>query len=407
MKGQYDGSAKVTGRAILLICLVVLLSPPALPLGAESPRDEYRQIQRDLRKEKKKLESVKREERSAVDTLKKAEEEHQRILEQLNAKRGSIAQIQKNMNALQSEINSLKNALREQGDLLRKRLRTLQRTSRETDPLLIVLGGEDISRSLRIVRYLKDISARDYALMNRYAQSVRNLQERQDRLAKLHGDLKKEERELGKLEDSLEHKKKEKQQLLVAVKKEKAAHENMIRELRESSAKLQRIIQESERKEQEQKRKKKGEKPKPGVKEEPEEESAFSRMKGKLPWPASGSIAMRYGSQVDPLFNLPIFRSGIHISTPKGSQVKSVFEGKVVYAEEFKGYGQLVIVSHGGGYHTLYGNLSRIFLRNGAIIKNNQTVGESGDSGAAGALGLYFEVRYRGKPLDPQQWLKR
>ncbi len=407
MKGRYDGSAKVTGQAILLISLVFLLSLPAPPAWAESPRDEYRQIQRDLRKEKKKLESVKREERSAVDALKKAEEEHQKIQEQLNAKRGSIAQIQKNMNSLQSEINALKDALREQGDLLRKRLRTLQRTSRETDPLLIVLSGEDISRSLRIVRYLRDISARDYALMNRYAQSVRNLQERQDRLAKLHGDLKKEERELGKLEDSLEQKKKEKQLLLVAVKKEKSAHENMIRELRESSSRLQRIIQESERKEQEQKRKKKGEKPKPGVKEEPEEESAFSRMKGRLPWPASGSVTMRYGSQVDPLFNLPLFRSGIHISTPKGSQVKAVFEGKVVYAEEFKGYGQLVIVSHGGGYHTLYGNLSRIFLRNGAIIKNSQTIGESGDSGAAGTPGLYFEVRYRGKPLDPQQWLKR
>jgi len=66
-----------------------------------------------------------------------------------------------------------------------------------------------------------------------------------------------------------------------------------------------------------------------------------------------------------------------------------------------------VIIKHGSGYHTLYGNLSEIFSHVGDIIKENQIIGKVGTSGILNAPGLYFEVRYKGKPLDPVQWLKR
>ena len=66
-----------------------------------------------------------------------------------------------------------------------------------------------------------------------------------------------------------------------------------------------------------------------------------------------------------------------------------------------------MIINHGSGYHTLYGNLSEIFSQAGAIIKENQVIGKVGTSGILNAPGLYFEIRYKGKPLDPVQWLKR
>ena len=81
--------------------------------------------------------------------------------------------------------------------------------------------------------------------------------------------------------------------------------------------------------------------------------------------------------------------------------------GKVVFAEWFKGYGQMVIINHGDGYHTLYGSLSEIFTKVGDIIKGKQAVGRVGKSGLLTSPGLYFELRYKGKPLDPLQWLQR
>ena len=79
----------------------------------------------------------------------------------------------------------------------------------------------------------------------------------------------------------------------------------------------------------------------------------------------------------------------------------------MVFAEWFKGYGKMVIVNHGGGYHTLYASLSEIFTKVGDIIKRKQTIGRVGRSGIMNSPGLYFELRYKGKPLDPLQWLQR
>jgi septal ring factor EnvC (AmiA/AmiB activator) len=306
---------------------------------------------------------------------------------------------------LQADINNNQKSLNLQGNLLKKRLRVLQRISKGNDALLIIIGGEDISQTLRTLRYISDISTYDYRLINKYKETVRVLSEKQNNLKKLSSELKTEEGKLTKLEGSLKEKKKERESLLVSVRKEKKTYEKMIKELQEASNRLMKIIQESERRESDL-RKKKG--TRPGIKEdETVEDSGFARLKGKLSWPVNGTVAIQYGTQVDPLFNLPVFRSGIHIKTSNGASVKAVHEGKVVFADDFKGYGQLVIIGHGGGYHTLYGNLSKIFLKNGAIIKEHTTIGEVGESSTIGASGLYFEIRYKGKPLDPQQWLKK
>jgi septal ring factor EnvC (AmiA/AmiB activator) len=126
-----------------------------------------------------------------------------------------------------------------------------------------------------------------------------------------------------------------------------------------------------------------------------------------LPWPVNGKVAIPYGSQKDPQFDTPVFRNGVHIRTDSAADATSVHSGKVIFAEWFKGFGQLVIVNHGGGYHSLYGNLSEIFSHVGDIIRENQVIGKVGTSGILNAPGLYFEIRYKGKPLDPTQWLKR
>lgn len=398
-------------KFILLLVLCCLFPTSYFSLltfsYAESPHDEYKQIQKDIRTQKKKLESVKRVEKSVLEELRKTNAELNEIENQLTAQRGKIKKIQNSISALQVDINRNKESLQMQGNLLKKRLRVLQRIGRESDALLILIGGEDISQTIRTLRYISDISTYDYKLINKYKETVRVLSEKQTELKKLFAELKAEEGKLAKLEESLKEKKKEREALLVSVRKEKKSYEKMIKELQEASNSLLRIIQESEKRESEL-RKKKGAKPRPGVKEEePVEDSGFARLKGRLSWPVNGTVAIQYGTQVDPLFNLPVFRSGIHIKTSTGSPVKAVHEGKIVFADDFKGYGQLVIISHGGGYHTLYGSLSKIFLKNGGIIKEHTTIGEVGESSTLGTSGLYFELRYKGKPLDPQQWLKR
>ncbi len=393
--------------AFVLFCVLCLLQCALPDAFAEKPREEYNRIQRTLKSHTKKLASVKRVEQTVLVELKKTNAELAGLERQLSRQRDKIKKLQSNLAALQEDVKYDSAALQTHRGRLRKRLRILLTFNIDRDAALILLSGDDISQSLRVIRYLRDISAHDFGLITKYKEELQVLAAKEMGLRKLSADLKTEEKQLSKLEADLKDKKKEREVLLANVRKEKSIYENMIKDLKESSSRLRRIIQESERHEKELRRKKRT-KTRPGAKgDDFYEDSEFLRMKGRLHWPVTGSVAIQYGTQVDPLFNLPVFRSGIHIKAGSGLPVRAVYGGKVVFADDFKGYGQLVIISHGSGYHTLYGNLAKIFSKNGAIIRENQAIGAVGESGILGTSGLYFEIRYKGKPLDPRQWLTK
>ena len=392
---------------LILLCVAfgVLLSVPGACAFAQSPREEYKKVQSDIRKQKKKLAEATRTEKSVISDLRKVDSQLNDLEDQITTTKNQIKSLKGNIAALESEMAVHSKSIAAQKQRLRTRLRTLQRINSEKEVILMLISDEDPTTILRISRSLSEISNRYNESIQSYREALGRIKDKKRKLGGLLNNLKTEERNLAMLEDSTRSKKKEKETLLASVRKEKDTYQSMIEELKGDSERLQKIIRESEKMEKPaRKRGARGAKPAP---EELPEDSAFTRQRGHLPWPVRGKLAIRYGSQVDPLFNLPVFRSGIHIRTATGSTVTAVSAGKVVYAAEFKGYGQLVVISHGGGYHTLYGNLAKIFLANDAIIKENEAIGEVGESTALGASGLYFEIRYKGKPLDPQQWLRK
>jgi septal ring factor EnvC (AmiA/AmiB activator) len=99
-------------------------------------------------------------------------------------------------------------------------------------------------------------------------------------------------------------------------------------------------------------------------------------------------------------------RNGVELSLPEGQPVKAVHEGTVAFADQFTGYGRLVIIDHGDSAFSLYGYLSDLNVRRGQTVKPGTTVGLSGRN-PAGNPSLYFELRIDGRAVDPLQWLKR
>ncbi len=127
---------------------------------------------------------------------------------------------------------------------------------------------------------------------------------------------------------------------------------------------------------------------------------------GVLPWPAQGVVVGRFGRQTNNRFGTSIARSGIEISLAEGRPVGAVHEGTVAFADQFTGYGNLVIVDHGDGAYSLYGYLASLEVNRGAHVDAQGAVGSSGRD-PSGNPALYFELRIDGKPVDPLQWLKR
>jgi septal ring factor EnvC (AmiA/AmiB activator) len=133
----------------------------------------------------------------------------------------------------------------------------------------------------------------------------------------------------------------------------------------------------------------------------------FRASKGHLPWPVTGKVLIPFGKYKDPKFNIPVFKNGIEIKAKAGEHPKAAYGGRIVFADWFKGYGLLLIINHGNGYHSLYGNLSEIFHKTGDIINKGTAIGTIGAPRLMDVSTLYFEIRYKGRPVDPQIWLKR
>jgi murein hydrolase activator len=127
---------------------------------------------------------------------------------------------------------------------------------------------------------------------------------------------------------------------------------------------------------------------------------------GDLPWPLRGAIARRFGRQSSSRFGTTVVRNGMDISVGEGQPVRVVHEGTVAFADQFEGYGNLVIVEHGAKTHSLYGYLGSIEVTLGQRLDAQATVGTSGRD-PSGNPSLYFELRVDGAAVDPLQWLRK
>ena len=127
--------------------------------------------------------------------------------------------------------------------------------------------------------------------------------------------------------------------------------------------------------------------------------------RGELDWPAEGAVASGFGPRRHPRFGTTTINSGIEIAAPAGAPVLAVHEGTVAFADAFTGFGQLVIVDHGGQAYSLYGHLASLAVHRGQRVERGHHLGPVG-SGPTGRPSLYFELRIDGQPVDPVQWLK-
>jgi septal ring factor EnvC (AmiA/AmiB activator) len=133
----------------------------------------------------------------------------------------------------------------------------------------------------------------------------------------------------------------------------------------------------------------------------------FSAHKGLLIMPVNGKIINLYGEYKNPKYNITNFRSGIDIKADQGEPIRSVFNGKVIFSEWFKGYGNMIIIDHGNSYYTVYAHLEETFKSKGDAVDAGEVIATLGDTGSMTGAKLYFEVRHHGKPMNPLIWLKK
>jgi septal ring factor EnvC (AmiA/AmiB activator) len=266
--------------------------------------------------------------------------------------------------------------------------------------LPLILSGEDPTARASVIRQLGSLAALDARLIQEYRVTTDGLADRKGReearrneLAVLRADTKREQAEVDREAGR-------RRVLLAKVRDERAYHERMVGELTEASRRLEAFIRDLQAKQRRLAKVPPSRTPAtPGA--------GFGALRGRLPWPADGRIVTGFGTQVHPRFGTRTQRNGVDIEAVEGTEVAAVFPGTVVYTGWFKGYGNLIILDHGSDYYTLYAHVAEIRVKEGDDVRQGQHIGTVGDTGSLAGPRLYFEVRYQGKPQDPEQWLRQ
>ncbi|MBJ7310077.1 murein hydrolase activator EnvC family protein [Rugamonas sp. CCM 8940] len=131
-------------------------------------------------------------------------------------------------------------------------------------------------------------------------------------------------------------------------------------------------------------------------------DGAFAGLRGQLRAPVAGKLAARFGAKRG---DGPSWK-GVFIRAAEGSDIHAVAAGRVVFSEWLRGFGNLIIVDHGGQYMSIYGNNQTLLKRAGEVVKGGDAIASAGNSGGNEESGLYFELRHQGRAFDPATWVK-
>jgi len=354
-----------------------------------------KKIEQQIKSIKDEINNLQKEESGYLEALHKIEKLLQDTEKELQAIEKDLEFAQKEIKIAEDEVIIEKEKLKEKTKLLEGRLRQIYK-HRLTGYLEILFNSESFSDFLTRFRYIKNILSLDAEVINDIRQQMEKIEDHKINLENREEILNLLKKEVEKEKENIEFSIKGRKSIIDKIDSQKEVYLKSLKELEQSSQEIKNII-ERIYKQQEEDSKEVSQKEVPAITLKPK--------KGILALPIQGKLISGYGRQKNTEFNTDTFNSGIDISAPLGQVVHSAGAGEVIYTGTIKGYGQIIIIDHGGRTTTLYAHLSKILVDIGDRVIKEQTIGQVGDSGGVSSPRLHFEVRVEGKPTDPMNWL--
>ncbi|MCK4950174.1 MAG: peptidoglycan DD-metalloendopeptidase family protein, partial [Gammaproteobacteria bacterium] len=296
----------------------------------------------------------------------------------------------KRLEELESEQSNLQMGLSRHRDILSSQIRASYIMGHQ-EQLKLLLNQSDPSQVQRTVAYY------DYLNRSR-AQQIKTVIEKLERLQKIETTISLEREKQKQLygqrrqeRKQLEEKRRHRTVLLARLDHEIQNKDKRLNTMLENEKELKDLLQALE--------KALSDIPPDTISQQP-----FSSLKGKLSWPTRGKISKRFGKRR----NMGNLRwKGVVISAPMGSNVHAISHGRVAFADWLRGYGLIIIIDHGNGYMSLYGQNQHLLKETGEWVEAGEIIASVGDSGGQANTGLYFELRRQGKPVNPMKWCKK
>jgi septal ring factor EnvC (AmiA/AmiB activator) len=405
---------------------------PASPQRQRELQGEQQELKQQLGRLKQQLMASEASRTEAADALAVSEAAISKANRRLRELGDERTQVERQIESLQQRSRSVTaNQSRQQVQLAETLRQHYQLTLR--DPLQAFLAGDNPADLARDAEY--------YGYLSRAASArISELQQRRTELEQLEEESKQKRDELAKI---AEDENKNRADLVAEQARRKQAMERLSKQIatqRQSIDKLERdekrlaalidqlsrVLAEQARRdaEREAARKARESAPKasraptpspspPPVRTpparpdaEPPQGSQFAQMRGRLPMPVAGEITGRFGTprKVEGAGTAPTWK-GIFIRATAGTGVRAVAVGQVVFADWLRGFGNLMVIDHGEGFLSVYGNNESLLRNVGDRVAVGDVVAAVGNTGGIEQTGLYFELRFQGRPFDPLNWV--
>lgn len=422
---MHPAGASRGGRiAVLAAALAVftVVTPPLWPTPAFAAKRAPKVDPEDLKELRGRIDRLKNDIASAEESRNEARDslrESERAISEANRELRGLAterqEARTELNRLAAEARRVEGEMGSRQEAI-GRLLTVRYLGGEADYLKLVVSGIDPNQTARDLHYYGYISRAQ-------AEMIRSLRATLAWLQELQGQTREKTAELAEIEAD---QKKERDQLAKEQSARKRVMEKLSAQLRDQRREvkglerdesrltrlveaLSRVIADEARKQAKKPRPAAPTAVSPGRSNDKVPESsvveaigtAFAKLKGALRLPVRGELASRFGS---PRSGGGPSWKGLFIRTQPGQEVRAVAAGRVVFADWMRGFGNLLILDHGQGYLTIYGNNEAVLKAVGETVRTGDPVATTGASGGSEESGLYFEMRHEGRAFDPMTW---
>ncbi len=356
-----------------------------------------------------------------IDSSRLEQENWQQVIEDVSAKlkqiqadldaanarlqgiRNKQAEINAQIAQTQNEIVKMEAYLKTRQNVLNRRVRAIYMHG-QLNYLEVILGANSFSDFANRVELLKRIIRSDYNLILEIQKQKAAIEAKKAQLEADKRQLDVLAAEAEKTQKEIAAKKAEQQKVLDAAKSNKAAAAQMEQDLNAQLASVRNLIQQ---------RLAAAEAARQAAQQAAESDNGggggsddnYVQGTGAMSWPCSGPITSPFGYRTHPIFGTTIFHAGIDIGVDYGTPIHAADSGVVVYSGWISGYGNAVIIDHGGGVSTLYGHNQSLAVSEGQSVSKGSVVAYAGSTGNSTGPHCHFEVDVNGSPVNPMGYL--
>ncbi|MCK5639254.1 MAG: peptidoglycan DD-metalloendopeptidase family protein [Gammaproteobacteria bacterium] len=376
--------------ALLILVFSLLFSTNGYPAKQKAKKAELSKLRTLISELRVDLDKV----RSSYDQLRTelgvAERKIGKLSNSLEKLSKSLKKKQKSLKSLKKKRDSLQQAVSGQRGHLANQVRAAYAMGNQ-GPIKILLNQEEPAAVGRVMVY--------YDYLNRArTDQITILLESLEALEKVKRGIDTETKQLEKLrsrrlseKDALEEKYRQRGTLIAKIGVELKSKDQHLQAMLKDEKELARLLGVLAEALED-------------IPAESGESQAFSSLKGKLKWPTKGKLLERFGSKR----RVGKLRwQGVMIKAKEGDNVRAVSHGRVAFADWLRGYGLLIIIDHGDGYMSLYGHNQSLYKETGDWVEVGDAIAIVGESGGQQKTALYFEIRHRGKPVNPEKWCRK